>query len=84
VKPKPATCLVCGKLYPSSRAAYTCCQQAGLQRADGYVWRLHESAQRGYDRRIAEIRSDPAEMAEVTALAEVLLEMMPPMPNSDD
>jgi len=40
--------------------------------------------QRAYGRRVAEIRSDPAEMAEVTALAEVLLEMMPHMPNTDE
>ena len=83
-KPKPATCPVCGKLYPSSRAAHVCCQQRGLQRVDGYVWRNHESVQRAYGRRVAEIRSDPAEMAEVTALAEVLLEMMPHMPNTDE
>ena len=75
-RPTPQACHVCGEPCESARAAYVHCQQRGAQR-DGYQWRLYESLDRAYERRIAEVRADPAAMGEIRLLAEALAAMMP-------
>ena len=69
-------CRHCGEECPSARAAYRHCQQRGLQRSPGFVWRGYESIDRRRERIMAEIRSDPAAMAEIRAVAAALVDMM--------
>jgi hypothetical protein len=67
---------VCGAACETVRAAYTHCQQRGRQRL-GYRWRNYETLEQAYQRRMAEVRSDPAAMDEVERLVDLLLGMMP-------
>jgi hypothetical protein len=70
----PAQCSVCGAWCEGTRRAYRHCQQKGLQRVAGFIWRGHETPQRRLERRMAELRADPFAMREIHELAWVLAE----------
>lgn len=72
-----SACRVCGAACETVRAAYVHCQQRGRQRTVGYQWRNYETLERAMQRRMAEVRDDPAAMEEIGRLVDVLLDMMP-------
>lgn len=76
-RPRQLTaCRVCGAQCATQRDAYVHCQQRGRQRLT-YRWRMYESLERAYQRRIVEVRNDPVLMDEIREVAELLYDMMP-------